>query len=118
MNALIVLPVLYILDSGFPPHPPPKTEERLWGALQTSFPLDSCATGTMPANGNPNAKSIARKERLYSRREIEGLIADGRKIIILDQKVIKADAWIDYHPGGHLAILHMVGRDATDEVNS
>lgn len=76
------------------------------------------ANTTVSANGNPNPKSMARKETIYSRREIEGLIADGRKIIILDQKVIKVDAWIDYHPGGHLAILHMVGRDATDEVNS
>jgi delta8-fatty-acid desaturase len=70
----------------------------------------------MSANGVPN--SIPRKETLYSRRQIEGLIADGRKIIILDQRVIKVDAWIDYHPGGDKAILHMVGRDATNEVNS
>lgn len=64
------------------------------------------------------SKAVARKETLYSRRQIEGLIADGRKIIIVDQKVLKIDAWMDYHPGGDKAILHMVGRDATDEVNS
>lgn len=55
---------------------------------------------------------------LLSRREIEGLIADGRKVFILDQHVIKADAWMPYHPGGDKAIQHMVGRDATDEVTA
>jgi len=53
-----------------------------------------------------------------SRREIEGMIADGRMVFILDQYVIKADAWAPYHPGGDLAIRHMVGRDATDEVTA
>lgn len=67
---------------------------------------------------NAKAGFAARKETLYSRRQIEGLIADGRKIIIVDQKVLKMDAWMDYHPGGDKPILHMVGRDATDEVNS
>ncbi len=67
---------------------------------------------------NARVKAAAGKETHYTRREIEGLIADGRKIIIVDQKVLKLDAWLDYHPGGDKAILHMVGRDATDEVNS
>ncbi|KAI0098833.1 fatty acid desaturase-domain-containing protein [Nemania sp. FL0031] len=53
-----------------------------------------------------------------SRREIEGLIAEGRMIFILDQYVIKADAWAPYHPGGDKAIRHMIGRDATDEVTA
>ncbi|OTA65883.1 fatty acid/sphingolipid desaturase [Hypoxylon sp. EC38] len=60
-------------------------------------------------------------ERTYpvlSRRRIEGLIADGRCIFILDQYVFKADPWLKYHPGGDKAILHMVGRDATDEVTA
>ncbi|KAI9845405.1 MAG: hypothetical protein M1837_004883 [Sclerophora amabilis] len=61
--------------------------------------------------------SSNRKETLLSRRQIEGLIADGRKIIIVDNKVLKADAWLKYHPGGDKAIMHMVGRDATDEVS-
>jgi delta8-fatty-acid desaturase len=60
----------------------------------------------------------ARKETLFSRRQIEGLIADGRNVMIVDQKVIKADAWMAYHPGGKKAIQHMVGRDATDEVTA
>lgn len=52
------------------------------------------------------------------RREIEGLIADGKNIIILDQHALRVDAWMKYHPGGDKAIRHMVGRDATDEVNA
>ncbi|KAF1984454.1 fatty acid/sphingolipid desaturase [Aulographum hederae CBS 113979] len=60
----------------------------------------------------------SRKEVVFSRREIEALIADGRTIIIVDGKVLKVDAWLKYHPGGDKAIMHMVGRDATDEVNA
>lgn len=59
-----------------------------------------------------------RREKVYGRRDIEKLIAEGRKIIIVNNKVLKVDAWLKYHPGGDLAILHMVGRDATDEVQS
>lgn len=59
-----------------------------------------------------------RKEAILSRRQIEGLIADGRNIIIIDGKVLKVDPWLKYHPGGDKAIMHMVGRDATDEVNA
>jgi sphingolipid 8-(E)-desaturase len=51
-----------------------------------------------------------------TRRQVEGLIAAGRNIIILDQYVVKIDAWMPYHPGGDKAMRHMVGRDATDEV--
>lgn len=58
------------------------------------------------------------KNRVWSRREIEGLIADGRKIIILHGQVVKADAWLPYHPGGDKSILHMVGRDGTDEIRA
>ncbi|MCJ1330985.1 hypothetical protein MMC10_007672 [Thelotrema lepadinum] len=59
-----------------------------------------------------------RRDVVLSRDTIEGLIAEGRKIIIVDGKVLKVDAWLSYHPGGDLAILHMVGKDATDEVNA
>ena len=58
------------------------------------------------------------REAVLSRRQIEGLIADGRKIIILDGRVLKADSWLRFHPGGDKAILHMVGRDGTDELRA
>jgi delta8-fatty-acid desaturase len=63
-------------------------------------------------------KNASRRDAVMSRRQVEGLIADGRIIIIVDQKVLKVDAWLKYHPGGDKAIMHMIGRDATDEVNS
>jgi len=61
---------------------------------------------------------MARKDTTLSRRQIEGLIADGRSIIVANGMVLKVDAWLKYHPGGDLAIRHMVGRDATDEINA
>lgn len=61
---------------------------------------------------------MTRNDRVWSRREIEGLIADGRRIVILGNQVLKTDAWIPYHPGGDRSILHMVGRDGTDEITA
>ncbi len=53
-----------------------------------------------------------------SRDDVEDMIATGRKVFIVDQHVLKADGWLAYHPGGDKAILHMVGKDATDEVTA
>jgi delta8-fatty-acid desaturase len=50
--------------------------------------------------------------------DIELMIARGQKIIIVDGYALKVDGWLKYHPGGDTAILHVVGRDATDEVNA
>ncbi|KAK5995794.1 Delta 8-(E)-sphingolipid desaturase [Cladobotryum mycophilum] len=55
---------------------------------------------------------------IMSRDEVETTIADGRKLIILRQQVLRVDAWLRYHPGGQKALLHMVGRDATDEIEA
>lgn len=60
----------------------------------------------------------SRRDRVFSRREVEDLIAQGRSIIVVNAKVLKVDAWLKYHPGGDKAIMHMVGRDATDEVTA
>ena len=57
------------------------------------------------------------RNQIFSRRSIEGLIAAGRTIIITEGRVLQLDGWLDKHPGGRLAVLHMVGRDATDEIN-
>lgn len=63
-------------------------------------------------------RAPARQYPVMTTREVEQLIAEGRTIVILDQHVLKVDAWMKYHPGGDKAIQHMVGRDATDEVNA
>ena len=49
--------------------------------------------------------------------EIARLIARGHPIVVHDGHALDLTNWIDNHPGGRLAILHMVGRDATDEIN-
>lgn len=58
------------------------------------------------------------REQVLTKGNIESLIAQGRKIVIVDSVVLKVDAWLPYHPGGDKAILHMVGRDATNEVKA
>jgi delta8-fatty-acid desaturase len=55
---------------------------------------------------------------VFTRRQVECLIAKGNTVIIVEGKVLRVDAWRKYHPGGDKAILHMVGRDATDEVTA
>ena len=58
------------------------------------------------------------RDNVFSRREIEGMLAEGKLIIIVDGNVLRLDSWIKYHPGGDMAIKHMIGKDATDEVNA
>ncbi|CAG9941142.1 unnamed protein product [Clonostachys rosea f. rosea IK726] len=68
------------------------------------------------ATKTPAGSAKPRTFPLMSRDDIEAMIADGKKLMVVNQEVLRVDAWIPYHPGGDKAILHMVGRDATDEV--
>ena len=52
-----------------------------------------------------------------SAQQVEQLIAQGEPVVIHEGYALNISKWIDSHPGGRLAILHMVGRDATDEIN-
>lgn len=56
------------------------------------------------------------KSKVYSRVELIELIGSGKAIIIFKNNVLNLTNWIPYHPGGPKPILHMVGRDATDEM--
>ncbi|KAJ4340651.1 hypothetical protein N0V87_002312 [Didymella glomerata] len=57
------------------------------------------------------------RQNLVSAQEIEQLVAQGDPVVIHEGYALNISTWIDNHPGGRLAILHMVGRDATDEIN-
>ncbi|CAL1695623.1 unnamed protein product [Somion occarium] len=54
-----------------------------------------------------------------TREQVAARILAGDNLIILRNKVIRVPpSWLATHPGGPLAILHFVGRDATDEVDA
>ncbi|KOC11641.1 putative fatty acid desaturase [Aspergillus flavus AF70] len=71
---------------------------------------------TLKAAATPTPPS--RKDTILSRRWIEGQIAEGKHVIVYDDRVLRVDAWIKFHPGGDKSIKHMVGKDATDEINA
>ncbi|ODQ81562.1 hypothetical protein BABINDRAFT_159837 [Babjeviella inositovora NRRL Y-12698] len=58
------------------------------------------------------------KSPVLSRQKIENMIAQGRAIIIYDSLVLDLTSWLSRHPGGDVAIFHLIGRDATDEMNA
>ncbi|KAF2859468.1 fatty acid desaturase [Piedraia hortae CBS 480.64] len=63
-------------------------------------------------------RAWATRDNVLSRSDVEVLIAEGRRIVIFDGHVLKTDAWLPFHPGGDMAILHMIGRDATNEIRA
>lgn len=65
-----------------------------------------------------NNNLVRSRDNVFSRREVEGMIAEEKLIVIVDNKVLRLDGWIKFHPGGDIAIRHMIGKDATDEVNA
>ncbi|KAJ7601218.1 delta 8-sphingoloid desaturase protein [Mycena floridula] len=54
-----------------------------------------------------------------SSSEVTDRILKGQNIIIYDgQVLVIPTGWLEAHPGGSLAILHFVGKDATDEIDA
>lgn len=58
------------------------------------------------------------RNQILTPRAVEGMIAQGQTVIVFEEYVLRLDSWMDKHPGGRLAILHMVGKDATDEIQA
>lgn len=55
----------------------------------------------------------------WTRDEIAARILAGEHLFIYRSRVVRVTpSWLSRHPGGELAILHFVGRDATDEVDA
>lgn len=63
-------------------------------------------------------QALMARDDILSARAVHDLIADGHTIVIYQDYVLRLDSWLDKHPGGRLAILHMVGKDATDEIDA
>lgn len=58
----------------------------------------------------------SKKDTVLCPEHLNQLIDDGHTIVIFGRKVLKLDSWLQLHPGGDKCILHMVGRDASDEI--
>lgn len=56
---------------------------------------------------------------VWSRDVVANRILAGETLIIYQGHLLSIPpAWLDAHPGGSLALLHFVGRDATDEIEA
>ena len=61
--------------------------------------------------GNPPLK--------WSRDQVAARILAGESLVIHNNQLLRIPkSWLDAHPGGSLAILHFVGRDASDEIQA
>lgn len=58
------------------------------------------------------------RDNILTAAAVERMIADGQTIVVFEESILKLDGWMERHPGGRLAVLHMVGRDATDEMKA
>lgn len=83
-----------------------KEEERL---LRPNVSTNS----TTASNDDP-----LEKLKTISRKVLAKRIADGETLVLHRRRIYKLDRWLTNHPGGELAILHFVGRDATDEIEA
>ncbi|KAI1065882.1 hypothetical protein LB507_001172 [Fusarium sp. FIESC RH6] len=58
------------------------------------------------------------RDKVLTAAAVERMIADDQTIVIYEDSILRLDGWMERHPGGRLAVLHMVGRDATDEMKA
>ncbi|KAK7064280.1 delta 8-sphingoloid desaturase protein [Favolaschia claudopus] len=57
--------------------------------------------------------------KTWTRDDVAAEILTGAHLVIYNDTVLRiSSSWLDHHPGGALSILHFVGRDATDEIDS
>lgn len=62
------------------------------------------------------APALARRD--WTRLELAEQILAGQLLTVYRHKVLRLNSWLAKHPGGDLALLHYVGRDATDEIDA
>jgi hypothetical protein len=89
-------------------------EGRKRGEGEIEFSLScECHCPGIIRNRFPQAMTVITRESIAAR------ILHGEHLFILNGELIRvSQQWLSAHPGGALAILHFVGRDATDEVEA
>ena len=79
---------------------------------------NSGSSNASPATPASDVKREARQLKTLTRSQLADRIAQGETLVLHRRKIYKLDRWLARHPGGELAILHFVGRDATDEIEA
>ena len=75
-----------------------------------------CRTAAMEIHTDP---ADPQDMSSWSRDDVAARILAGDLLIVYSGHLLRIpDAWLDAHPAGPLAILHFVGRDATDEIQA
>jgi delta8-fatty-acid desaturase len=62
-------------------------------------------------------RSIQRRHRIWSQKELNDAMQAGRAVFIYKSNVYDMTRWLPNHPGGELAVQRLIGRDATDVIN-
>jgi hypothetical protein len=113
----------------FKANPGSERDERVCLSSPFQF-LEAAAALTIMAAVAPTSKSdilfastSARQAeaaplRTLRREQLAQLVCQGHVLVLHRRTVYRLNAWLALHPGGALAILHFVGRDATDELEA
>lgn len=83
-------------------------------------PIKGSSAATIPADTplDPGSSSATKPRRTLTRDQLAARIAQGETLVLHRRRIYKLDSWLSRHPGGDLAILHFVGRDAGDEIEA
>ncbi len=65
-----------------------------------------------------SASSLSPRRKKLTRAQLAARIAAGETLVLHGTRIYKLDSWLARHPGGAVAILHFVGRDASDEIEA
>ncbi|KAG2219155.1 hypothetical protein INT45_002346 [Circinella minor] len=67
---------------------------------------------------NTETQAFTTIQNGLTRKDIEERIKQGDALFIFENKVYKVNRFMNKHPGGELAIRHVLGKDVTDEIRS
>lgn len=76
------------------------------------------ATAAGARDAATTSASTSGEDVLYSKERLDAEIASGKLLIVYGTSVYDVTKFIKHHPGGLLPIQHMVGKEATDQINA
>ncbi|KAF7320058.1 Delta 8-sphingoloid desaturase protein [Mycena kentingensis (nom. inval.)] len=72
-----------------------------------------------PSSPPEQAPSRPSTSDLWTREQVAAKILSGDHLVVYHDLLLRIPSkWLEKHPGGALSILHFVGRDASDEIDS